>query len=345
MIDFRDLIKAGIHFGHQKSRWNPKMAPFIWGYKSGIHLVDVSKTAQALERASKFLEEVAAKGEQILWVGTKKSAQKVIEKNALVLEMPYVSNRWIGGTLTNFSQVKKSVTKLLHFEDVLVRSDNYPYKKKELLMYQKNVDRLKNNVGGICKLKWPIGALVVVDVKHEQTALREAQVAGIPVVALVDTNCDPSMVDYVIPGNDDSPKAVELIVNYLTEATKRGIEKVKKAEAKEKAAINEAKVAKKVDKEVKASDKSVKKEAAEKPEVKKEVKAAPKKEVAEKKEVVKEVAKPVKETPAKKTAPVKKEAKAKVVTVDEDKKELKKAAPKKEVAAKKEVVEKKEEAK
>jgi len=242
VIDFRDLVKTGLHFGHQTSRWNPKMAPYIWGHRGGIHLVDVSKTAHYLERGAKFLESVAAEGKQVLWVGTKKSAQKSINKWAKELKMPYVTNRWIGGTLTNFPQVKKSVTKLLHFEDIIDRSGEFPYTKKELLTFQRVVDRLQKNIGGIRNLKWPIGAIVVIDVRKEKTVLKEARQAGIPVVALVDTNCDPTLVDYVIPGNDDSPKAVSFIVDYLGEAVKRGIEEAakKKKEAPKDEKIKEA---------------------------------------------------------------------------------------------------------
>lgn len=223
MIEFKELIGAGLHFGHQTARWNPKMAPYIWGQKNGIHLIDISKTAQHLEQAAKFLETMAAQGKQILWVGTKKPAQLAIETTAQTLKMPYVSNRWIGGTLTNFPQVKKSVTKLLHFEDVLARADKFSYTKKELSVFHKMVLRLRENVGGIRTLMWPVGVIVLVDVKKEMTTLKEARAAGVPVIALVDTNCDPLLIDYVIPGNDDSPKAIKFVLEFLGEATKRGI--------------------------------------------------------------------------------------------------------------------------
>lgn len=224
MIDFKDLVKAGLHFGHQTSRWNPRMATYIWGNRNGIHLVDVSKTAHQLEQAAQFLEKIAAQGDQILWVGTKKPAKKSVETNAKALKMPYVTDRWVGGTLTNFPQVKKSVTKLLHLEDVLARSASFHYTKKELSVFQKMATRLLENVGGIRSLTWPIGAIVVVDIKKELTALKEARAAGVPIVALVDTNCDPSLVDYVIPGNDDSPKSVSFVIEYLGQAVKRGLE-------------------------------------------------------------------------------------------------------------------------
>jgi small subunit ribosomal protein S2 len=224
MIDFKSLAKAGVHFGHQTSRWNPKMAPFIWGERSGVHLVDVSKTAIQLEKAAKFLESLAAEGKQILWVGTKKAAQPIIEQ-AGKAGMPYIVHRWIGGTLTNNSQVRKSVTKMLHFEDIIAKSATLSYSKKELNTYQKLIDRLQKNIGGIRTLRWPIGAVVLVDVRKEQTALREAQAMDIPVVGLVDTNGDPTGVSYIIPGNDDSPKAIKIVMEYLVEAAKRGLDK------------------------------------------------------------------------------------------------------------------------
>jgi len=235
MIDLKELIKSGVHFGHRKSVWSPRMAPFIWGMKNNVHLIDVSKTAFNLEKAAKFLESVLADGKQVLWVGTKKPAQSIIFSAATSLEMPYVTHRWIGGTLSNHSQVRKSVTKLLHYEDVLSKASKYPYyTKKELNVFQKVVERLKKNIGGIVSLKWPIGAIVLVDIKKEQAALREAAVMGVPVVALVDTNSDPSLVDYIVPGNDDAPRSIKFIVDYLEKAAKRGLEKAATVEKKEK---------------------------------------------------------------------------------------------------------------
>ena len=222
MIDLKSLIKSGVQFGHQSWRWNPKMKPFIWGQKNGIHLIDVSKTAFQLEKASKFLEGLAAEGKSILWCGTKKSAQIVLPKVLEKVNCPSVTHRWIGGTLTNFPQIKKSVTKMLHYGDVLEKADDSHYVKKELNRMQKLRERLEKNVGGIRELRWPIGALVVVDVKKEHVAVKEAKSAGIPIVALVDTNSDPVGISYVIPTNDDAPRAIEVILDYLAEAVKRG---------------------------------------------------------------------------------------------------------------------------
>ncbi len=224
MIDFRQLIDAGLHFGHQKSRWCPKMKPFIWGHRGGIHLIDVSKTAYALQKTAAFLESIVARGETVLWVGTKKSAKEVIGPVGRELKMPYVDYRWVGGTITNYAQVKKAVTKLLHYEDILARaeSDSNMYTKKELGRFQKLAERLRRSVGGLKDLRMPIGAVVLIDVKKEQTALFEANVANVPVVALVDTNGDPTGISYVIPGNDDSTKGVKFVIEYLRDAVKKG---------------------------------------------------------------------------------------------------------------------------
>ncbi len=223
MIDFKQLVKAGVHFGHRTSVWNPLMAPYIWGHKNNVHLIDISKTAIQLEKAAQFLESVAASGQSVLWVGTKKPAQDSIFATAQKLGMPFVNHRWIGGTLSNHSQVKKSVTKLLHYEDVLEKSVSASfYTKRELNLFGKSVDRLKKNIGGIVNLRWPLGAVVLVDVNKETSALREAISMNVPVVALVDTNSDPSSVNFPIPANDDAPRSIALILEYLSEAVARG---------------------------------------------------------------------------------------------------------------------------
>ena len=233
-VDFRDLVQARVHFGHRTTRWCPKMAPFIWGHKNHIHLINVAKTAVCLDNAAQFIQKIAQEKKQILWVGTKKVASQVIEDTAKRLDDPYVSNRWIGGTVTNFSQVKKSVTKLKHFEDILEKSSEFSYTKKELNKIQKTVEKLRANVSGIADLIYPISAIVVVDVRKESAAIREAVNAGIPVVALVDTNADPSDIDYVIPANDDAVSSVTFIINYLANAAQIGKDHAKKAAAEKK---------------------------------------------------------------------------------------------------------------
>ena len=308
MISLEKLFKAGVHFGHQKRRWSPKMAPYIWGYKNNIHLIDISKTAQQLEKASKFLKGLAVEGKTILWVGTKRPAQDVIEQVAKRLDMPYVNHRWVGGTLSNFAQVKKSVTKYLHYQDVLAKADKYPhYTKKELNTIQKAAARLEQNVGGILHLGWPVGALVVVDAIKERSALREATTMGVPVVALVDTNADPSMVDIVVPTNDDSPRAIQVILEYMADAVEAGHQEHKQKVQEEKEQKELERLAAKKEKEAKAPKKekaeaaepkkaAVKKEAEEKPE-------APKKEAAKKPAAKKPAAKKTEaKAPAKKSA-------------------------------------------
>jgi small subunit ribosomal protein S2 len=227
MINFRELVKNGVHFGHQTSRWCPKMRPYIWGIKNKTHLIDVAKTAVQAEKAKIFLEDIASQGKLILWVGTKKAAQDSVKKLAVEIQMPFVTHRWVGGTLSNYSQVKKSVTKLLHFEDVLSKSENSSligYTKKELNVLQKMVARLERSVGGLRKLVWPIGAIVVVDVLKEASAIQEAQQMGVPVVGIVDTNSDPSFVDYVIPANDDAPQSITILLDYLAEGVRSGLQ-------------------------------------------------------------------------------------------------------------------------
>lgn len=239
MIDYKKLVEAGVHFGHKKSRWNPRMAPYIWGFRDGIHLIDVSKTARQLEKAAEFLKSVAAEGKTIMWVGTKKAAHEAIARVAGRLDNPSVTHRWIGGTLTNYSQVKKSVTKLLHLEDIVSKSEQTHYTKKELVVLHKAIERLRKNVGSIINMSWPMGAVVLIDVKKEATSLREARQMGIPVVALVDTNSDPSLVDYVIPCNDDAPKSIGTIIDYLADNVEAG---QKAVAVKPKAVIVEEKV-------------------------------------------------------------------------------------------------------
>lgn len=239
MIDFRLLVKAGVHFGHQSSRWCPRMAPFIWGKKNGVHLIDVSKTAAQMEKAAQFLEAVTTEGKTVLWVGTKKPAQDIITAAGKESNMPFVTHRWIGGTLTNRAEVKKSITKYLHLQDVLDKSSDLHYTKKELNSFQKRVERLNKNIGGIIDMRFPIGAIVVVDVRKELSVVKEAAAMGIPVIALVDTNSDPLLVDYVIPGNDDAPKAIKVVIDYLVEAAKKGVSvaEQKRNELREKEAV------------------------------------------------------------------------------------------------------------
>lgn len=246
MIDFRQLIDVGLHFGHQKSRWCPKMEPYIWGHRGGIHLIDISKTAHALQKTSSFLEAVVARGETVLWVGTKKPAKEAIVQVGNATGMPYVDYRWVGGTITNYAQVKKAVTKLLHYDDIVAKAalDNSPYTKKEVVRIQKLADRLRRTFGGLKNLNMPIGAVVVIDVRKEQTALLEAVAAHIPLVALVDTNSDPSNISYVIPGNDDSAKGISFVLDFLKEGVLRGLSQRTEIAVKKAKDVEEQRAAK-----------------------------------------------------------------------------------------------------
>jgi len=316
MIDLKKLIENGVQFGHQTWRWSPLMEDYIWGKRNGIHLINVLKTAIQLEKAAKFLQSLAENNEQILWVGTKRAAKGIIRESADRLGCPYVCNRWIGGTLTNYSQVKKSVSKLLHYEEVLDKTDQYSYTKKEFGVFQKLVERLENNVGGIRKLKWPVSAVVVVDARKESVAIREAVFAGIPVIGLVDTNSDPRGIDFVIPGNDDVARSIKVVIDELVAAVEAGMAKAEK------------------NKKYLAAEQAKKAEEKKKPEAKKEM--------AKKPEAKKVVAKEApKKTAPKKPAPKKVETKkvtaeAKTVTVEKKKTEkaVDKASVKKAVAKK-----------
>lgn len=310
MIKLKELVQNGVQFGHQSWRWSPKMDPYIWGEKNGVHLIDVSKTAAQLEKAVNFIETIVANGEQLLFVGTKKPAQKLIQEAAVQTKSPYIINRWVGGTLTNFSQVKKSVTKLLHLEDILEKSDQYSYTKKEYVVFKKMADRLESTVGGIRDLKWPVGAVVIIDAKKEAVAIKEAQKMGIPVVALVDTNTDPTGIDYVIPGNDDAARAIKIILDQLILAVEKGKKEAKAQAKKAQEAAEKKAQAKKDEQKASAAKKTVKKSA-----VKAEDKPVEKKESADKKKPA------TKKTTAKTTATAKTTKDTKEVAPKADKKE------------------------
>ena len=242
---FGELVKAGVHFGHQKSRWCPKMKQYIWGYKNGVHLINVALTADHLRKAEKFLETIASEGKTVLWVGTKKAASKTIREVGLRLNQPFVNHRWLGGTLLNWSQVKKSLTRLLHYEDVLAKSEANPfYTKKELNLYKKTADKLEKTVGGIRKLMLPVGAIVIVDVSKEQSAVKEAALMGVPIIGIVDTNSDPSDIDFVIPANDDSPQSLGLLLNIMAEAVERGTQAAAKKTKEESQVVKKTGVEK-----------------------------------------------------------------------------------------------------
>jgi small subunit ribosomal protein S2 len=216
------------------------MRPYIWGAKNKIHLIDVSKTAILLEKIGAFVKEVSSNGGVFLWVGTKKAAQPIVLRIANNLKMPCVINRWIGGTLTNYDQVKKAITRLLHLRDVAQKATSY-YKKKEIVMLNKEIARLEKNIGGIIDFEFPPAGIIIIDAKKEQTAIREASSIGLPIIGLIDTNTDPEGVTHIIPANDDSPKSIAFVLNYLESCAKEGLALYEEKKAKEKEAALAAK--------------------------------------------------------------------------------------------------------
>lgn len=212
------LLEAGVHFGHQTNRWNPKMEKYIFGEKNGIYIIDLEKTKDALKEACAFLRDVARAGSYILFAGTKKQAQEIVKECALKADMFYVNGRWLGGTLTNFATIRKSVKKLEKLEGMKTDGTYEAVSKKERSTIEKEIEKLNRTLSGIRNMDRLPGALFVVDSKKEDIAVKEAKKLSIPIVALVDTNCDPDVIDYVIPGNDDAIKAINLIMSLVTES-------------------------------------------------------------------------------------------------------------------------------
>ncbi len=223
VISMKSLLEAGVHFGHQTKRWNPKMRPYIFGARNGIYIVDLQKTAQLFDDAYNFVLKLTSRGEKVLFIGTKKQAQEIVTEEAQRAGMYFVNNRWLGGTLTNFKTVKGSIEKLKRYQEILgdeKLSAQYP--KKELSLMAREAEKLQKTLGGIASMSKTPGAIFVIDVKREHIAVEEARRLGIPVVAIVDTNCDPDLVDYVIPGNDDAIRSVRLVTAKIADACLEG---------------------------------------------------------------------------------------------------------------------------
>jgi small subunit ribosomal protein S2 len=217
-VGIKELLEAGVHFGHQTRRWNPRMRRFIYGEREGIHIIDLLQTEQLLKQATDFVREVAAKGGVILFVGTKKQARDSIEEWAERCDMPYVNRRWLGGLLTNFNTIRKRIQRLHELRELKEagRLDLLP--TKERMSMEAELRKLEFNLGGVADMQRLPDAVVIIDLKTEEIALREASRLEIPIISLVDTNCDPTPVDYVIPGNDDAIRSCELIIGTLGEA-------------------------------------------------------------------------------------------------------------------------------
>ena len=223
VISMKQLLEAGVHFGHQTRRWNPKMAPYIFTERNGIYIIDLQKTVKKAEEAYNFIKEVAVDGKDILFVGTKKQAQEAIQEEAVRSNMHFVNNRWLGGVLTNFTTIKSRIKKMEEIEKMQEDGTFEVLPKKEVIKLKGELEKLENNLGGIRNLDPEnIGAMFVVDPRKEKNAISEAKILGIPVVAIVDTNCDPEEVDYVIPGNDDAIRAVKLITAKMADAIIEG---------------------------------------------------------------------------------------------------------------------------
>jgi small subunit ribosomal protein S2 len=222
-ITMKELLEAGVHFGHQTKRWNPRMKEFIFGERNGIYIIDLQKTLKMFKEASKFVQELAAAGRVILFVGTKRQAQDAIAEEAQRCSMFYVNQRWLGGLLTNWVTVQKSVKRLKELDEMATdgRYDLLP--KKEVIKLERERKHLQANLAGIKNMSRLPDAIFVIDSNKEQIAVREARKLGIPVVAVVDTNCDPSEVDYVIPGNDDALRAIRLFTSKIAESIAEGV--------------------------------------------------------------------------------------------------------------------------
>lgn len=222
VISMKQLLEAGVHFGHQTRRWNPKMAEYIFTERNGIYIIDLQKTVKKIEEAYNFLREISEEGKDVLFVGTKKQAQESVETEAKRAGMFYVNQRWLGGTLTNFKTISKSIGKLHELEKMEEEGIFDVLPKKEVIKLKAERDRLEKFLGGIKNMTKLPGALFVIDPRKEKNAIAEARILGIPVVAIVDTNCDPDEVDFVIPGNDDAIRAVKLLTAKMADAIIEG---------------------------------------------------------------------------------------------------------------------------
>ena len=219
----QQLLDAGVHFGHLKKKWNPKMLPYIFAEKKGIHIIDLNRTVECLQETAAAMKAIARSGKKILFVGTKKQAKDIVNESARRVNMPFVTERWLGGMLTNFNTVRKSVKKMQSIEKMLGDGSFDNITKKERLTLSRDKDKMEKVLGGISQLGRVPAALFIVDIGHEHIALAEAKRLGITTFGVVDTNCDPNKVDYCIPANDDATKSIAIITNYLTAAVAEGL--------------------------------------------------------------------------------------------------------------------------
>jgi small subunit ribosomal protein S2 len=260
-VKYKDLLDAGVHFGHLTRKWNPKMAPYIFMERNGIHIIDLNKTIQCLEDATKAIRQIVRSGRKVMFVATKKQAKEVVSQHAQNLNMPYVTERWLGGMLTNFSTIRKSLKKMSSIEKMMKEETYKNLAKRERLMITREKAKLHRILGGISELTRLPAALFVVDVKNEHIAIKEAQKLNIPVFAMVDTNSDPGIVDFPVPSNDDAFKSITIITDAIGKAVEEGL--MERKQDKEESKKREEEAAKiKVDAEGKDAEEAetVKKE-------------------------------------------------------------------------------------
>jgi len=222
VVSMKQLLEAGVHFGHQTRRWNPKMAQYIFTERNGIYIIDLQKTVKKLEEAYLVVRDIAAEGDEILFVGTKKQAQDSVKEEAIRCGMPYVNARWLGGMLTNFNTIKKRIKRLEQLHTMRENGTFEMLPKKEAAKLELEIEKLEKFMGGITEMKKQPAAMFIVDPRKERIAVAEAKKLGIPIIAIVDTNCDPDEIDYVIPGNDDAIRAVKLIAGAMADAVIEG---------------------------------------------------------------------------------------------------------------------------
>ena len=219
----QQLLEAGVHFGHLRKKWNPKMLPYIFAEKKGIHIIDLNKTTESLQEVAGVLKQIARSGKKIMFVGTKKQAKEIVTECARRINMPFATERWLGGMLTNFNTVRKSVKKMQSIDKMLGDGSAESLTKKERLQLQRDRDKMDKVLGGISQLGRVPAALFIIDIGHEHIALAEAKRLGITTFGIVDTNCDPNKVDFAIPGNDDATKSIAIITQYITAAIAEGL--------------------------------------------------------------------------------------------------------------------------
>ena len=225
--EYKDLLEAGVHFGHMRKKWNPKMRPYIFMERKGIHIIDLNRTIECLEEAAAAMKQIAKSGRKILFVATKKQAREIVKNAAKTVNMPYVTDRWLGGMMTNFSTIRRSIKKMQNIDKMLADGSATSMTKKERLTLTRERNKLDKVLGGIAHLNRLPAAVFIVDIHHEHIAIAESNKLGLRTFGVVDTNSNPNLVDFPVPANDDASKSIDVITKYLTEAIKEGLEERK----------------------------------------------------------------------------------------------------------------------